>query len=152
AGASIGLVMAAGLASRLSTAHTEGRDAVRVIGQRALEVPGWRPVARADAVWTAEALGWGPLYEPHRAPEGAVIGGPLPLPAGSSAIAIGGEAVPSGLSPPSLASGPEAGPARADPLVPTPEGLAATFAVPSRPATTLWLRGGGPFIVKDIRL
>jgi hypothetical protein len=150
--ASLGLVVAAGIASRLSTAHTEGRDAVRVIGRPALAVPGWRPIGRAPAVWTTAALSWGPLYEPHRAPAGAVIGGRLPLPPGQYAIAIGGEVVPSALPPPVLSSGPDTGPVRTDALIATPDGLAGTFAVSDDQATTLWLRSGGPFIVKDIRL
>ena len=56
---------------RSSTARTGGRDAVRVIGRprRRASRAGRRGRA-APAVWTTAALGWGPLYEPHRAPEG----------------------------------------------------------------------------------
>jgi hypothetical protein len=140
------------VASRLSTAHTEGRDAVRVVGGPALAVPGWRPVSRAPAVWTTDALGWGPAYEPHRVPEGAVIGGRLPLPPGIYAIAIEGEAVPSALPPPVLLSGPDAGPVRAQSLVFAPNGLAGSFTVATGEATTLRLQSGGPFIIKEIRL
>jgi hypothetical protein len=152
AAAGIGLVLAAGIASRLSTARTEGRDAVRVIGCPALLVPGWKPRSRAPAVWTADDLGWGPSYEPHRAPEGAVIGGRLPLPPGDYTIAIEGEAVPSALPPPLLAWGPDGGPARLAPLSLSEGGLAGRFSLATREATTLRLRSGGPFIIKDIRL
>jgi hypothetical protein len=152
AAASLGLVAAAGIASRLSTARSEGRDAVRVIGRPALAVPGWRPRSRAVAAWTTDALGWGPLYEPHRAPEGALIGGRLPLPAGDYTIAIVGESVPSALPPPLLAWGPEGRPRAATPLTLAPAGLAGGFRVAAREATTLRLQSGGPFILKDIRL
>jgi hypothetical protein len=153
AAAGIGLVVAAGIASRLSTARTEGRDAVRVIGRPALRVPGWRPVARAPAVWTASDLGWGPSYEPHRAPEGAVIGGRLSLPPGDYTIVIQGEAVPSTLPPPLLLSGPDAGPMHGQPLDPVPTGLAGGFLVAiGEGTTTLRLVSGGPFIIKDIRM
>jgi hypothetical protein len=152
AAAGLGLVVAAGVASRLSTARTEGRDAVRVVGRPALAVPGWRLLSRSPAVWTTDALGWGPTYEPHRVREGAVIGGRLPLSPGTYAIAIEGEAVPSALPPPLLLSGPDAGPMRAQPLVPAPNGLAGGFTVATEEATTLRLQSGGPFIIKEIRL
>lgn len=152
AAAGLGLVVASGVASRFSTAHTEGRDAVRVVGGPALAVPGWRLVSRSPAVWTTAALGWGPVYEPHRVPEGAVIGGRLPLPPGVYAIAIAGEAVPSALPPPVLLSGPDTGPVRAQPLVLAPHGLAGGFTVATGEATTLRLQSGGPFIIKEIRL
>jgi hypothetical protein len=152
AAAGLGLVVAAGVASRLSTARTEGRDAVRVVGQAALAVPGWRPVSRSPAVWTTDALEWGPAYEPHRVPEGAVIGGRLPLPPGTYAIAIEGETVPSALPPPVLLSGPDGGPGRAQPLALAPNGLAGLFTVATREATTLRLQSGGPFIIREIRL
>lgn len=152
AAASLGLVVAAGIASRLSTAHTEGRDAVRVIGRPALEVPGWSVLGRADARWTPEALEWGPAYEPHRAPEGAVIGGRLSLPAGAYAITIEGEAIPSALPPPALGSGRNAGSVQLGPLRPTIAGLTGIFSVPDGQQTTLRLMSGGPFIIKDIRL
>jgi hypothetical protein len=154
AGASLALVAAAGVASRLSTARTEGRDAVRVIGRPALSVPGWTQVARAGAEWSTEALPWGPSYEPHRWPDGAVIGGRLPLPAGEYRIEIVGETVPSALPPPHLDAFPDAGgPKRSTPLGPGPAGLGGSFVVPDgERATSLALRGGGPFILKDIRL
>jgi hypothetical protein len=150
--ASLGLVVAAGVASRLSTARTQGRDAVRVIGRPALVVPGWRPLSPAPAVWTTDALGWGPSYEPHRARDGALIGGRLPLPPGGYALTIDGEVVPSTLPPPLLVWGPEGAPARMVPLSLAPGRLRGGFAVTAREATTLRLRSGGPFIIKDIRL
>jgi hypothetical protein len=150
--ASVGLVAAAGIASRLSTARTEGRDAVRVVGRPALDVPGWRPVARAPAAWTTDVLSLGRSYEPHRAPEGAVIGGRLRLPPGAYTIAIEGQEVPSTMGPPLLVSGPDAGPARRTPLRTAPGGMTGAFEVTGTAATTLRLLSGGPFIIKEIRL
>jgi hypothetical protein len=152
AAAGVALVVAAGVASRLSTARTEGRDAVRVVGRPALLVPGGKPIGLAPALWTTEALEWGPSYEPHRAPEGAVIGGRLPLPPGDYTIAIGGETVPSALPPPFLVWGPDRGPAGRAPLSFGPGGLTGRFTAEGPGATTLRLQSGGPFILKDIRL
>jgi hypothetical protein len=92
------------------------------------------------------------LYEPHRVPEGALIGGRLPLPPGDYTMAIDGESVPSALPPPLLVWGPEGRPLAAAPLSLAPAGLAGGFRVATREATTLRLQSGGPFIIKDIRL
>jgi hypothetical protein len=146
--ATLGVVVAAGIASRLSSARTEGRDAVRVIGRPALSVPGWVPMRSAPAVWTTDVLTWGPVYEPHRAPLGVVIGDRLRLPPGDYAIAIRGERVPSALEPPILFVGPAAFSAS---LSPSPDGLGGQFSTTQK-ETTLRAEGGGPFIVKDIRL
>ena len=81
-----------------------------------------------------------------------MIGSRLPLPPGTYAIAIEGEAVPSALPPPMLLSGPDGGPGRAQPLALAPSGLAGLFTVATREATTLRLQSGGPFIIKEIRL
>jgi hypothetical protein len=152
AAAGIGLVVAAGLASRLSSARTEGRDAVRVIGRPALAVPGWVPMRAAPAVWTTDVLTWGPTYEPHRAPLGVVIGDRLRLPPGDYAVAIRGERVPSELPPPILIGGAGPGPAAFPTrLSPSPEGLGGVLRTTEK-ETTLRLEGGGPFIIKDIRL
>ena len=153
AGASLALVVAAGIASRLSSARTEGRDAVRVIGRPALSVPGWTKVAPAGAAWTTDVLPWGPAYEPYRWPDGAVIGGRLPLPHGTYRIEIEGETVPSSLPPPVLDAGPDVGPRRTSGLARGGAGLVGSFAVPEgERGTSLALRGGGPFILKEIRL
>jgi hypothetical protein len=150
--ATLGVVVAAGIASRLSSARTEGRDAARVIGRPALAVPGWVPMRAAPALWTTDALTWGPVYEPHRAALGVVIGDRLRLPPGDYAIAIRGERVPSELLAPILFWGPGRGPAAfTTPLAPSPDGLRGSFGT-TEEETTLGVQGGGPFIVKDIRL
>jgi hypothetical protein len=152
AAASLGLVAAAGVASRLSTARTEGRDAVRVVGRAALGAPGGKPTAADVAWWTPADLEWGPLYEPHRAPEGAVVGNRLSLPPGPYLLTLEGEAVPSALPPPLLVSSADGGPSIAAPMALLPGRLSGSFVVGGKEATTLRLKSGAPFIVKDIRL
>jgi hypothetical protein len=150
--ASLGFLLATAVASRSSRARTEGRDGVRVVGRPALAVPGWSPCRAAPGTWTIADLGWGPTYEPHRAPEGALLGGRLPLPPGLYGLTLEGEAVPSALPPAYLVSGPEGGPTISAPLALSSAGLTGTFAVAGGGPTTLRLRSGAPFIVKDIRI
>jgi hypothetical protein len=150
--ASVGLLAATGVASRLSTARTGGRDAVRLIGRPSLGVPGWTLLARTPGLWPAAELGWGPLYEPHRAPEGAVIGDRLGLPPGPYVVTIEGEPVPSSLPPPALVSGPSGAPPRVDPLERAGGRLTGRFEVAAGRDTTLRLADGGPFILKEIRV
>jgi hypothetical protein len=68
-----GLALAAAVARGATDAPRQARDAMRVVGRPALGVPGWRYSARSPATWGPESLGWGPLYEPHRHPDGAVL-------------------------------------------------------------------------------
>ena len=150
--ASAGLLAATGIASRLSTARTGGRDAVRLIGRPSLGVPGWTLLAPTAGVWSPADLGWGPLYEPHRAPEGAVLGDRLRLPPGPYLLTIEGEPVPSTLPPPLLLSGPEGATPRVDPLDLAGGRLTGRFEVAGARETTLRLKGGGPFILKGIRV
>jgi len=152
AAASLGLLVTAGVASRLSIARTQGRDAVRVIGRPAVHVPGWSGSAVSEAVWTPSVLDWGPLYEPHRSAEGAVIGARLALEPGDYTMAIDGEAVPSGLGVPRLAAERDGDSGQAFPLMLEGSRLTGGFRVGGRGPTTLRLQGGGPFIIKDIRL
>ena len=113
--ACLGLAVAAQAAASVSHQRTDDRDAVRLVGREALRVPGLR-LARADARWPLEALGWGPLYEPHRHPAGAEVGRRLPLAAGSYRLAVAGQLLrgaagarrrprPSGRPRPDLAPG-----------------------------------------------
>ena len=150
--ASVGLLAATGIASRLSTARTGGRDAVRLVGRSSVTVPGWTVLARTPGVWTTADLWWGPLYEPHRAPEGALIGDRLGLAPAEYVLTIEGEAVPSSLPPPLLLSGPEGGPSRIGALALAPGRLTGRFLASDRRGTTLRLKGGGPFIIKGIRV
>jgi hypothetical protein len=150
--ASLGLLAATGLASRLSTARTGGRDAVRLVGHPSVAVPAWTFSADTPGEWTAADLGRGALYEPHRSPEGAVIGDRLGLVPGTYVLTIEGEAVPSSLPPPQLLSGVEGAAPRVDPLGLAGGRLTGTFTAAGGRDTTLRLQGGGPFIIKDLRV
>jgi hypothetical protein len=151
-----GLMAAAAAASALADARTGGRDAVRVIGRPALAVPGWSVQAQAVAAWGPEALAWGPLFEPHRHPDGADLGSRLPLRPGAYHLRLEGQAVP-GAAPPAVVVLAERG--AEPPLPPQPVPLAGaagtpegTFVVaPGVRAVTLRLRGG-PLLVHRVRL
>jgi hypothetical protein len=149
---SLGLLAATGVASRLSTARTGGRDAVRLVGRPSVLAPGWTFLARTPGLWTTDALGGGPLYEPHRVPEGAMIGDRLGLAPGEYVLTLEGEAVPSALPPPQLLSGPEGATPRSFALTLAAGRLTGRFGVEDGRATTLRLTGGGPFIIKGIRV
>ncbi len=148
-----GFVAAAGLSSSLSHARTDGRDAVRVVGKDALAVPGWHLARHTIAAWGPEDLDWGPVYEPHRRPEGAELGSRLPLPAGEYELSLGGERLGGGL--PRIELWPDSRPGtwRAFPVTESKEGVVAHLAVrPDDGAVTLRLGGGGPLILKELRL
>ena len=91
--ATAGMLAAAGVASVVSHGQSGGRDAVRVVGRPALEVPGWSVTAQAGARWGPEVLTWGPVYEPHRHPGGAVLGERLPLRPGRYTLRLRGESL-----------------------------------------------------------
>ncbi len=151
--ATVGLLVAAGVASRVSTARTEGRDAVRVVGRPALIVPGWTFARQSSAVWPAAVLGWGPLYEPHRSP--LAVGARLPLPPGDYQLSLDIEAVPSDASPPVLEAIPDGAPGgpRVGFTAEGPGAFRAAFSVPpDSHATTLVVQGGPPFVLKELRL
>jgi hypothetical protein len=146
-----GLLAASAVASRVGTHPSGGRDAVRLIERTALGVPSG-PVVRGEARWTAEDLGWGPLYEPHRHPDGAEIGSRLALPEGNYTFELDVDRVSSTLSPPVLEVGRAAGGSSGE-LHEDPAGtlIGGVRLVGGSPATFV-LRGGGPLILKEIRL
>jgi hypothetical protein len=151
--ASLGLIAAAGIASSLSQARVGGRDAVRLLGRRALEVPGWGwagPAAR----WGPSDLAWGPLYEPHRHPEGAELGSRLALPAGRYRIVVEAENLAPTQSSPVLVARLDVpgAPERVWPLAPVLPGWTGVFEVPPGAAVTLLVRGGGPFVLHALSL
>jgi hypothetical protein len=149
AGAGLGLLVAAGVASTLSRGRTEGRDAVRVLGRPALAVPGWR--GETEARWPPADLTWGPLYEPHRHPGGAILGGRLPLRTGGYRLALSIEAVGPPGAPPAVEV-TQGGLVQTVPAALLPGGLEATFQAAGDGGVSLGLRGGAPFILKEIRL
>ena len=87
---------------RSRSARTGGRDAVRVVGRPAVRVPGWALTRAADGVWGhSRTCGWGPLYEPHRHPDGRRDRG---------ALAAAGRALPDRARRPSCSGRPIAAP------------------------------------------
>jgi hypothetical protein len=150
--ASAGLLAAAGTASWLSPARTQGRDAVRVLGRTAVAVPAFRLQPGGAAEWTGDVLGWGPLYEPHRHPGGALLGGRLALPAGRYQIVLFGDELGSDRSA-VLEVRTEQAPAalRTFPFRREGSALVADFEAVGG-ALDLRLRGGAPRLVRRIRL
>jgi hypothetical protein len=149
---SVGLVAACAAAGWAGSAVSQGRDAVRVIGRTAVELP-YGPIVRGEARWTPDVLDWGPAYEPHRHPAGVAIGARLPLAPGRYDIEVDADVLPSALPPPALKV-IEAGrePTSVD-LGETPGGrFGAAFEVRERPDVTLILLGGRPLIINEIRL
>jgi hypothetical protein len=152
AAAGLGLVLAGEAAAALSRGRTDDRDTVRLVGRPALKVPGWQTAA-AQGEWRPEALGWGPLYEPHRFPDGAEVGRRLPLPAGRYRLTVVGDVL--GMGAPTVVVAPDR------PLAPprwtvarrVPEGWEADFEVRAGDrAVGLSLRGGGVILLRELRL
>jgi hypothetical protein len=149
-----GLTLAAESAAALSSERTDDRDAVRLVGRRSVAAPGF-VTAEADGQWTLRALGWGPLYEPHRHPGGAPLGRRLPLRAGSYRLDLEAEDLSGGAT--ALLLGVAVDRPRAPwsevPLRPRPGGFTAAVDVPAGArAVNLRLRGGGPIVLKGLRL
>jgi hypothetical protein len=155
AAASLGFIAAAGIASSLSHARVGGRDAVRLLGRRALEVPGWTWGAPA-ARWAPSDLDWGPLYEPHRHPDGAEVGSRLALPPGRYRILLEAENLAPEQSSPVLVVRPDvpgAPPNQPWPLASVGPGWTGAFELPpGGGAVTLLIRGGGPFLLHSLSL
>jgi hypothetical protein len=142
----------AGVASSLTGAVTGGRDAARVVGRPALELPGPSVFLAAPAVWTPRSLAWGPAFEPHRYPEGAAVAERVALRAGSYRLTVLGEAL--GPTAPDLLLVPDkaAGALASIPLQPIASGWQAGFETDGQTPVTLRLRGGSALIVKELRL
>lgn len=148
-----GLVLAASAASRVDSGRTEGRDAVRLLGRPGLAVPGWSFARSAPAEWGSEALAWGPLYEPHRHPDGAALAERIPVASGRIEIDTD-PALPLG-EPPRLLVRAETQPPETARFEMSRDGarLAASFRlnVPDRPVR-LALEGGSPLVLRSVRL
>jgi hypothetical protein len=150
--ATAGLLGAAVVASKVSDRRTEGRDAVRVVGRPALATP-WRGVRSAAAEWGPADLGWGPTYEPHRHPDGALLGGRLCLQSGRYRLEVlGQDLAAQGPSPELMVHAPSGVP-RVTLLARAGTGWAAPFDVfPGETEVTLAIRGGGPLVLDRLRL
>lgn len=153
AGAALGLVAAAQAAAVLSHSRTGDRDGTRLVGRPAVTVPGWEPHTQATGEWSLEALGWGPLFEPHRHPAGAEVGRRLLLPAGRYRLSLVAEAL--GAGDPALVVTPDrpGAPPRRGAARPVAGGWEADFEVrPGERAVGLRWLGGGPMLLKGLRL
>ena len=147
-----GLVAAAATASTLSTARTGARDAVRIVGRPGVLLPGGGYEPALTAVWGPSDLDWGPLYEPHRHPGGAVVGSRLPLPPGRYRLRLLVEEPPGSATDPVLQVRPLAA-ARIASLVRDGGGRECVFDIrPGEAEVTLAVTGGGPFLLKGLRL
>lgn len=149
---SVAAIAFAGCASALSHSATGGRDAVRVLGRPAVELPRLRGFAEAPARWRPEALAWGPAYEPHRHPQGAPVGERLELPAGTYRFLVLGESLGEGEPELLIARDRVTGPAARRALHRVAGGLAAPVTFDRAGAIDLALQGGPALIVKELRL
>jgi hypothetical protein len=156
AAASLVLLASAAVAQALSDESAGGREAVHAVGRPCLRVPGWRTAGACTAEWGAKELGWGPAYEPHRHPDGAVLGSRLELPPGRFRLRVESRDDPGGSEPPSLEVEAEGGrlpTRRLERVGRGSDGLEGVFDVfPGESRTTLRLRGGSAFVVGSIRL
>jgi hypothetical protein len=153
--AGVALVVAAQAAAALSHARTDDRDAVRLLGRPAVSLPLPGATASVGAVWSPSALGWGPLYEPHRHPAGVAIGRRLLLPAGAVRGRLSAEVLDGGVRVPFVSVAPDqpGAPRRRFPCRPTSDGWEVDLAVRrSDGAVSLTLEGGGPMLVRAIEL
>ena len=150
--ACLGVAVAAQAAAALAHQRTDDRDAVRLVGRDAIRVPALK-LSEAPSRWTLEALGWGPLYEPHRHPAGAEVGRRLPLPAGLYRLTVEGQSLGGEL--PALGVAPDSpqAPVRVAPARPAATGWEADFVVrPGERAVSLILVRGGPALVRALSL
>ncbi len=150
----LGLVAAVAAASAPSHVRTGGRDAVRLLGRPSLLVPAWL-VDAPPARWGPASLDWGPLYEPHRHPDGAEIASRIAIPPGAYLLRVEGEDLAAEHPATVLQVRPEGpgGAAREHFFETTPAGLVARFECrPGERALSLALRGGGTFLVRSLVL
>jgi hypothetical protein len=152
--ATAGLLTAAVVASKVSDRKTEGRDAVRIVGRPALATPGWWAVRSSPGQWGPSDLSWGPAYEPHRQPDGAVLGGRLRLPPGRYRLEVIGRDLAPGTAPPALVVVPEPRAAPRSAILARAGGAwSAPFeVVTGETAVTLAVRGGGAMVVEELRV
>jgi hypothetical protein len=157
AGSTLGLLGAAAVASGQSPARSEARDAVRLVGRPALEVPGWVFRRSSEGRWTPAEVGWGPAFETARFPGGALLGSRLGLRPGHYVLEV---RMSSDLPPPRilphlsvLGEGRAQAPLRVRGFVEADGSLVAEFDVaPEDRAVSLRMDGGGPVLVEGLGL
>jgi hypothetical protein len=156
-GATLGLLGAIGVASH-GPGRSGGRDAVRLVGRPALEVPRWTFREDSDAQWTLEDLGWGPAFEAARFPGGASLGSRLMLCPGRYAVEVVMRSdFPAPDAMPRLLVVAEGSSGVGSPTVTSfrreSEALMASFQVAPRDrAVSLRMVGGGPVLVESVCL
>jgi len=153
--ASGGLLLAAGAAARLGDGRADGREAVHLVGRPGLAVPGWSVSGSVVAAWGRESLGWGPLYEPHRHPDGATLADRIRVASGRIEIDLDPGLAPA--TPPVLIVRLEVQPPREArfELRITDGRLTGEYASPTgagRRPLRLALLGGSPLVLREIRL
>lgn len=153
---SLALVGAAGIAEGLSDGKAGGRESVHLVGRPCLAPPAGPLASSCAGEWRTDVLDWGPAYEPHRYPDGAVVGHCLELSEGRYTLRLEDTGPALQSFPPALEVEAEAGRERNRhevPLVRTAGGFQGEVQVePGEVRTTLRLRGGGAFLLGKIRL
>jgi hypothetical protein len=147
-----GWMIAAQAAAAVTDTRTDDRDAVRLVGRPAVQVPGFHYSASSEATWPATVVSWAPLYQPHRFPAGAEIGRRLPLPPGGYDLEGDADILAPDQPLPDLEVAPDgAGPPRQERLrAGRAGGVGASFRVePREHGVTLRLLGGGPLLVRS---
>jgi hypothetical protein len=133
------LLAATATASALGQGRSQGRDATRVMD-------------RGSAAWSPGDLEWGPLYEPHRHPAGAEVGSRLALSDGLYVLEMDVDPLGSTASPPVLQVRTRTGSAETALFEDLPGLLVGRVDVAGKGPVTLAIRGGGPLILKQMRL
>src|SRR5262245_12868617 len=148
-----GLAATAGVAARVGDTRSDGRDALRLLGRPAVAVPGWIFAPAVTATWGPEALAWGPLYEPHRHPDGAVLADRVLVRSGHIEIETD-ESLTVG-EPPRMVVRTETQPPYTERFEMSRKGsrLVADFQVAGAAAPVrLAIEGGSPLLLRGIRL
>ncbi len=119
------------------------------MGRSGLRTPGWT-WARAPARWGPRELDWGPLFEPHRHPDGVAVGARLSLPPGRYRLLLEGERL--GTAWPGVELQPDRPGSPWRGAVPAGDGIWAMEVGEGDGPVTLRLRGGGPVLLREVVL
>ncbi len=142
-------VCAAAGAAPLSHARTGGRDATRLVPREGSAWPQLR--VEKSARWTTLDLAWGPTYEPHRHPSGALVGERLRIPSGKYALEIRGVVLGDEIPRLVAQRDADAVPAPGAPCQRTDLGITCAFTAPGE-AVNLLVTGGPTIQVRELRL
>lgn len=143
-----GLGIAAGVSDGVAVEDRPARDALRLVGEPALGVPGWSRERAAAGRWRPDR----PIvYEPHRWPLGRPLLPRLELRPGSYLVSLEVDQPP-GMASPELVVEFERGGAHLTPLAGVGGRLSGRVVVDRPGPHTLRLRGGGPLTVKELQV